>query len=336
MPNARKRRSQRRKWLVRLLMIVICVIAGGGMGYLVFDALTAPTIDPMVAVELDVEQTSVLEEQIPTEVQERAVDMILVEPTPDPTFEPTPDPTPRPTPTPTIKPTPTPTPGPLDGIKIGIDPGHQAKQNSEMEPVSPGGKAQKPKVSSGTSGVKTKTPEHVRDLEISLKLRALLESLGAEVKMTREVADVDISNVERAEMMNEWGADLVLRVHCNGVSKKSANGIGLYVKPAGEGAEQSLEAAKLILDEMVEATGARRDGLFQRGEYSGLNWSTVPSILVENGYMSNPDEDLRLADPDYQWKLCEGMVRGTAQYFNRELPALIQCPALSGMPVEED
>ena len=61
---------------------------------------------------------------------------------------------------------------------------------------------------------------------------------------------------------------------------------------------------------MVEATGARADGIFRRDTYTGLNWSTVPCILVEMGYMSNPEEDVKLNDPDYQQKLVEGMVDG--------------------------
>ena len=70
---------------------------------------------------------------------------------------------------------------------------------------------------------------------------------------------------------------------------------------------------------MLEETGAREDGIFKRDIYSGLNWSTVPSILVENGYMSNPDEDVRLNDPDYQQKLMFGLTKGIADYFERDL-----------------
>jgi N-acetylmuramoyl-L-alanine amidase len=237
--------------------------------------------------------------------------------TPSPTPVPTPSPTPVPTPSPTPSPTPTPKPLPLAGLKIGIDPGHQLHGNSSQEPVAPGSKETKAKVSSGTSGRVTGRAEHEVNLEIALKFRDALKAQGAEVKMTREIADVDISNVERAEMMNEWGADLVLRLHCNGVSNAKANGIGLYVKTKGEGAEASLTYAEAIIRRMVEETGANEDGVFRRDTYSGLNWSTVPNILVEMGYMTNEKEDRLLSDPEYQQKLIDGMVKGVADCFGR-------------------
>ena len=218
---------------------------------------------------------------------------------------------------PTAEPTPTPVPGRLAGLKIGIDPGHQEHGNNEKELVTPGGKEKKPKVSSGTRGRKTKIPEYVTVLEISMKLRDALLAEGAEVKMTRETHDVNISNQERAIMMNEWGADLVLRIHCDGTNKKSANGIGLFVNKSFDISAESKKAAEAILPRMVEATGAKKRAVYQRDTYTGLNWSEVPCILVECGYLTNPDEDLRLNDPDYQQLLAEGMVEGICDYFER-------------------
>lgn len=207
--------------------------------------------------------------------------------------------------------------GRLSGIVIGIDPGHQLKGNSEQEPVAPDSKETKNKVASGTAGTVTGVPEYQVNLDVSLMLKAALEELGCTVYMTREVNDVDISNMERALMMNELNADLVLRIHCNGSSKSSANGIGLYVNETGDIAEDSLAAAECILPRMVEATGARKDGIFRRDTYTGLNWSTVPCILVEMGFMSNPAEDVKLNDPEYQALLVQGMVEGICDTFQR-------------------
>lgn len=205
----------------------------------------------------------------------------------------------------------------LDGIVIGIDPGHQAHQNTQKEAVAPGSSEMKIKVSSGTAGVKTGTAEFIVNLEIALQLRDALENLGCMVYMTRESNDVDISNQERAVMMNELGADLVLRLHCNGSENQSANGIGLYVTATGAIAEESALAAEALLPAMTEATGARADGIFKRDTYTGLNWSEVPCILVEMGYMSNPEEDVKLNDPQYQALLVQGMVEGICRFFDR-------------------
>jgi ATP synthase F0 subunit b len=54
---------------------------------------------------------------------------------------------------------------------------------------------------------------------------------------------------------------------------------------------------------MCAATGAPEYGIYQFDTYTGLNWSTVPCILVECGFMSNPDEDVLLNTPEYQQKL---------------------------------
>lgn len=217
---------------------------------------------------------------------------------------------------PIVTPEPTETPR-LYGLKIGIDPGHQGKGNSDREPVAPGSKEMKAKVSSGTSGRSTGIAEYVTVLEISLKLRELLEQEGATVYMTRDTHDIDISNKERAEMMNELGVDLALRIHCDGAEDKSANGIGLYVRKTGEKQEESEKAANVILDAMVEATGAKKRGVFLRDTYTMNNWSIVPCILVECGFMSNPAEDEKLNDPAYQDLLVQGIVAGVASYFER-------------------
>jgi N-acetylmuramoyl-L-alanine amidase len=269
-------------------------------------------------------------QQAPTQGPES---LQTADPAPSPELEPTPTATPTATPAPTATPTPTPTPEPtpaplpLAGLKVGIDPGHQLKGNFDTEPVAPNSSERKAKVAAGTSGRFTGTPEHEVNLQVSLGLRDALVAQGAEVKMARETADVDISNVERAQMMNEWGADIVLRIHCNGAENSSANGIGLYVRKTGAGAEESLAYAQTIIGYMLEETGAREDGVFRRDTYSGLNWSEVPSILVEMGFMTNKEEDIKLNDPAYQQKLIDGMVKGVAACFDREMQAGMQAEA---------
>ena len=203
---------------------------------------------------------------------------------------------------------------PLSGVKIGIDPGHQAHGNSERETVAPNSKEKKAKVSSGTSGAATGIAEYVTVLEISLKLRDALESQGAEVYMTRETHDVDISNQERARMMNEYGVDLVLRIHCDGVDNPKKSGIALYCSRSNSIAEESYRAAEAILPAVCAATGAKENGIVSNDNYTGQNWSEVPCIMVECGFMSNPDEDRLLNDEDYQWKLARGLTEGIVEY----------------------
>ena len=203
---------------------------------------------------------------------------------------------------------------PLDGVKIGIDPGHQARGNNEKETIAPDNSQTKAKVSSGTTGVATGVPEYMVVLDISLKLRDALLAQGAEVYLTRETHDVNISNQERARMMNDLGVDLVLRIHCDGAENRSKNGVALYVSKSNAIAGESHRAAEAILPRVCEATGAKNNGIVQNDNYTGQNWSTVPCLMVECGFMSNPDEDRLLNDGDYQWKLAAGLTNGIIDY----------------------
>ena len=123
--------------------------------------------------------------------------------------------------------------------------------------------------------------------------------------------------LEGAEMMNALQVDLVLRVHCDGANDHSANGIACYVRKTGEKQAESQAAAECIVSAMVEATGARNRGVHLRDTYTMNNWSVVPCILVECGFMTNYEEDARLNDPAYQALLAQGMAEGVAAYFER-------------------
>lgn len=203
---------------------------------------------------------------------------------------------------------------PLSSVKIGIDPGHQARGNNEKETIAPNSKKTKPKVSSGTAGVKTRIPEYKTTLEISLKLRDALVEQGAEVYLTRETHDVNISNQERAKMMNALGVDLVLRIHCDGAENRSKHGIALYCSKSNSIAAESYRACEAILPAVCAVTGAKNNGIISNDNYTGQNWSTVPCLMVECGFASNPEEDVLLNTEDYQWKLAEGMTQGIIDY----------------------
>ena len=203
---------------------------------------------------------------------------------------------------------------PLTGVKVGIDPGHQAKGNNQKETVAPNSKKTKPKVSSGTAGVSTRIPEYKTVLEISLKLREALEEQGAEVYMTRETHDVNISNQERAKLMNGYGVDVVLRIHCDGAENRSKRGIAVYCSKSNAIAAESYRACEAILPAVCAVTGAKNNGIISNDNYTGQNWSTVPCLMVECGFASNPEEDVLLNSEDYQWKLAEGLTQGIIDY----------------------
>lgn len=197
---------------------------------------------------------------------------------------------------------------------VCLDPGHQLYGNNALEPVAPDSREMKAKITSGTRGVKTKKPEYVLTLEASLLLKEKLESLGYKVVMTRESHEVDISNIGRAQKCNEVQADLAVRIHADGDNSSKTQGISLLYPAWSEGTQtiysQSKEAAEVILREAAAATGAVSRGVVPRSDLTGFNWSKVPSVLVEMGFMTNPDEDNKLSDAGYLNKLSEGIADG--------------------------
>jgi len=195
---------------------------------------------------------------------------------------------------------------------VVIDPGHQGRANYETEPIGPGSSTRKAKVASGTSGVVTGIPESQLVLTIGLKLRDALTTKGIRVVMTRTTQDVNLSNIERAQIANEAKADLFIRIHADGSDNSATRGIHLLYPASIEGwtddiAEQSYRAAVLAQKALVAATGAVDRGVQARSDITGFNWSDVPVILPEVGFMTNPEEDRLLATEDYQNKIVAGL-----------------------------
>jgi N-acetylmuramoyl-L-alanine amidase len=224
---------------------------------------------------------------------------------------------------PSSTPSTTSTDNPLTGKVLVVDPGHQASANPDLEPIGPGSKTMKAKVSSGTSGVATGTPESKLVLTIGLKLREALRSLGATVVMTRITQDVDVSNAERAKIANKAGADLFIRLHANGADDSSTKGLFvLYPAPikgwTDDIATESKRAAQLALRHLIAATGATDLGIHTRSDLTGFNWSDVPVILAELGHMTNPAEDRRLATASYQDKIVQGLVDAILEYLKTD------------------
>ncbi len=200
-----------------------------------------------------------------------------------------------------------------------IDPGHQAKGDSGLEPVGPGSSEKKAKVSSGTAGVVTGIPESELVLAVGLKLRDALKAAGIKVVMTRTTQDVRISNIERAQIANEAGADLFVRVHADGSDNSSVHGIHVLYPASIEGwtddiAAASKKAAQLAQRELIAATGAKDRGIDARSDMTGFNWSDVPAIIPEIGFMTNAAEDKLLATAAYQDKIVKGLARAILSY----------------------
>lgn len=179
-----------------------------------------------------------------------------------------------------------------DAFKIFIDPGHGGKD--------PG--------TTGASGVE----EKISNLALAAKVYALLsEEPSFEPRMSR-TDDTFVDLDERALVANAWGADAFISIHGNSYEDPSISGTETYFsRPDG------MALARTIHDQLVQATGLDDRGVREQ-RLQVLALSEMPAILIETGYLSNPNDEAAMLNEQSQSVAAQAIVDGLKQYFDVE------------------
>ncbi len=205
-------------------------------------------------------------------------------------------------------------------VAVVLDPGHQTEADTTREANGPGSSTMKARVTGGTTGVASGVAEYQLNLDISLLLKKELESRGYTVYLTRASNDVNLSNKERAEYATSVGGDIFVRIHANGSDDSSVNG-ALTITPSSSNpyvaslASSSMKLAQCILDAYCSATGFANDGCTTSDTMTGINYSTMPVVILEMGYMSNATEDQQMQDSNFRLRMVQGIANGIDAYF---------------------
>ena len=190
---------------------------------------------------------------------------------------------------------------------IFLDPGHGGSDSGAVE-----------------NGVREK------DLTLSVynKVSSRLASLGY-IVLTSRNTDKDVGLVSRADQANKSNADMFLSIHFNAGGRGASYGIETYYyKPeAGytpainkenhnnpERIEKSRKLANKIQQNLLYKTGAYDRGV-RRASFAVLRETSIPSILVELGFIDNQEEVNKIKTNEYQEKLADGIVDGIVEYY---------------------
>ena len=169
-----------------------------------------------------------------------------------------------------------------------------------------------------------------KDLTLSVynKVSSKLASLGFTV-LTSRTTDKDVDLVDRAEEANNAGADMLLSIHFNSGGRGVARGIETYyyqsqadipskINQANHNNPERLEKSKKLAlkvqQNLLYQTGASDRGV-KRASFAVLRETSIPSILVELGFLDNPEELSKIRTSEYQDRLANGIVDGIIAYY---------------------
>jgi len=174
------------------------------------------------------------------------------------------------------------------------------------------------------------TQEKEVALAISKKLAQLFAQAGAVVLLTRQ-NDRDLTGLnegslldwdryeiaERVDMANKKKADIFVGIHCNAIAYTDCRGAQTFYHPPSK---ESKRLAKLIQNEIIAQLN-NTEYEPHPADYYTLRKTKMPSVTVEVGFLSNPDEEMLLRDGSYQLKMARAIYGGVLKYLAETPPA---------------
>lgn len=146
-------------------------------------------------------------------------------------------------------------------------------------------------------------------------LQTSLQQLGHPTILTRE-KDVFVGLSQRAAIATKPGSEIFVSVHFNAAQSPDAEGIEVFYyddKKDPTRTKASKALAQAIFTKVLAATHARSRGV-KHGNYHVIRETAVPAILIEGGFLTNPNELASIKDPTYLKKLAWGAAQGIDQY----------------------
>ena len=204
-------------------------------------------------------------------------------------------------------------------ITIVIDPGHSSTGTSGNEPVSPNSSTTKLKDGLGATGSYTNIPEHKTNMSVALLVKKELTSKGYNVILTKQDVAESKSNIERAEVGNKNNADLVVKIHADSSENSSISGASMHVPANNEYTSSFYKISKsygtTILNTYVDEVGIKNRGVIERNDLTGFNWSKVPVVLIEMGFLSNKEDDNFVSNTENHPKIAKAISDGIDKCF---------------------
>ena len=196
----------------------------------------------------------------------------------------------------------------------------EKKQDNRTVVVDPGHGGKDPGMT-GAGGLEEKGI----NLEISLKLRDILEKQGFNVVLTRDtdrgLYDEDASGKKlqdlqrRTELIRKAEPLLTVSIHQNSYSDPDVKGPQVFYFQGSDEGKSLAEAVQKSLNEKLEITDPR--SVKGNSSYYLLKKSPAVTVIAECGFLTNPSEAEKLQDEAYQYKVAEALAEGIEAYLAR-------------------